>query len=137
MYDVLTNLISVNQHGFMKNRSTVTNLLEYASFVLNSIEEGWQVDSVHTDFSKAFDRVRHQLLLEEMSVGIKHARSLWLRSYFDRENSKIRNRRRCFQGYQGDIRCPTAESSRTILSHLVCQHNIDDFRLRPFAILRR
>jgi hypothetical protein len=42
---------------------TVTNLLEYASFVPNSIEEGWQVDSVYTDFSKAFDRVRHQLLL--------------------------------------------------------------------------
>jgi hypothetical protein len=34
----------VNQLGFMKNLSTVTNLLEYASFVLNSIEEGWQVD---------------------------------------------------------------------------------------------
>jgi hypothetical protein len=46
MYDDLKNLISVNQHSFMKNRSTVTNLLAYASFVLNSIEEGWQVDSV-------------------------------------------------------------------------------------------
>jgi hypothetical protein len=44
MYDDLKNLISVNQLGFMKNLSTVTNLLEYASFVLNSIEEGWQVD---------------------------------------------------------------------------------------------
>jgi hypothetical protein len=63
MYEDLKNLISVNQHGFMKNRSTVTNLLEYASFVLNSIEEGWQVDFVNRDFSKAFDRVRHQLLL--------------------------------------------------------------------------
>jgi hypothetical protein len=46
------------EHGFMKNRSTVTNLLEYASFVLNSIEEGWQVDFVYTDYSKAFDEVR-------------------------------------------------------------------------------
>jgi hypothetical protein len=70
MYDDLKNLISVNQHGLMKNRSTVKNFLEYAFFVLNSIEEGWQVDSVYTDFSKAFDRVRLQLLLEEMSVGI-------------------------------------------------------------------
>jgi hypothetical protein len=41
--------------------------------VLNSIEEGWQVDSVYTDFSKAFDRVRHQLLLEKMSLGIETA----------------------------------------------------------------
>jgi hypothetical protein len=41
MYDDLKNLIFLNQHGFMKNRSTVTILLEYASFVLISIEEGW------------------------------------------------------------------------------------------------
>jgi hypothetical protein len=51
MYNDLKNLISVNQHGFMKNRSTVAKLLEYAFFVLNSIDEGWQ----------GFDRVRHQL----------------------------------------------------------------------------
>jgi hypothetical protein len=74
MYEDLKNLISVNQHGFMKIRSTVTNLLEYASFVLNTIEEGWQVDSVHTEFSKAFDRVCHQLLLEKMSVRIEPTR---------------------------------------------------------------
>jgi hypothetical protein len=39
----------------------------YASFVLNSIKDGNQVDSIYMDFSKAFDRVRHQLLLNEMA----------------------------------------------------------------------
>jgi hypothetical protein len=39
--DDLQNLISVNEHGFMKNRSTtVTNLLEYASFVLEEMSAG-------------------------------------------------------------------------------------------------
>jgi hypothetical protein len=57
-------------------RSTITNLLECASFVLNSIEDGNQVDSIYTDFSKTFDRVRHQLLLNEMSVGIEPARCM-------------------------------------------------------------
>jgi hypothetical protein len=52
--------------------------LEYASFVLNSIEDGIQVNYIYTDFSKAFDRVRHQLLLNEMSVGIEPARCMWL-----------------------------------------------------------
>jgi hypothetical protein len=60
----------------MKNQSTVTKLLKYASFVLNSIEEELQVDLVYTDFSKAFDRVCHQLLLEKMSVGIEPTRYL-------------------------------------------------------------
>jgi hypothetical protein len=61
MYNDLKNLMSINQHGFMKNRSTITKLFEYASFVLNSIEDGNQVDSIYTDFSKAYDRARHQL----------------------------------------------------------------------------
>jgi hypothetical protein len=80
MYNDLKNLMSINPQGFMKNQSTITNLLEYASFVLNSIEDGDQVDSIYTDFSKAFvrHRVRHQLLLNEMSVGIEPARCMWL-----------------------------------------------------------
>jgi hypothetical protein len=48
------------------------------------------VDSIYTDFSKAFDRVRHQLLLEEMSVGIEPARCLWLRSYLTGRIQRIR-----------------------------------------------
>jgi hypothetical protein len=44
------------QHGFVKDRSTVSNLLlEYSSFVLKSIEDGCQEDSIYTDFFKAFD----------------------------------------------------------------------------------
>jgi hypothetical protein len=65
-------------------------VLEYASFVLNSIEEGWQVDSVYMDFLKAFDRVRHQLLLEEMSMDIEPARCLWLRSYLTGRIQRMR-----------------------------------------------
>jgi hypothetical protein len=38
MFDDLKNLVSVNQHGFMKNRSTVTVMFEVV-LVLNSIEE--------------------------------------------------------------------------------------------------
>jgi hypothetical protein len=54
MYNNLKNLMSINQHGFMKSRSTITNLLKYAYFVLNSIEDGNQVDFIDTDFSKDF-----------------------------------------------------------------------------------
>jgi hypothetical protein len=89
MYNDLKNLMSINQHGFMKNRSMITNLLEYASFVLISVEDGNQFDSFYTDFSKAFDRVRHQLLLDEMSVGIKiHVAGI----LFVMENRENKNR---------------------------------------------
>jgi hypothetical protein len=39
---------------------------------------------------------------------------------FDREDSKDKNRRLCFQGYQADIGCLTGGSSRTIVFYLVC-----------------
>jgi hypothetical protein len=58
--------------------------------VLNSIEDGNQVDSIYMDFSKACDRVRQQLLLNEVSVGIKPARCIWLRSYLSGRFQKIR-----------------------------------------------
>jgi hypothetical protein len=58
--------------------------------------------------------VGHQLLLEEMSVGIETARCLSLRSYLPGRIQKIKKRRRCF-------------SSRTIVFHLVYQQNIGDF----------
>jgi hypothetical protein len=46
MYNVLKDLISINQHSFMKNRSTITKLLEYAYFVLNLIVDANQIPSI-------------------------------------------------------------------------------------------
>jgi hypothetical protein len=47
------------------------NLLEYSSFVLKSIEDGCQVDSIYTDFSQTFDKVQHDLLLVKMSTDVE------------------------------------------------------------------
>jgi hypothetical protein len=55
--------ISDEQHAFVGGRSTVISLVEFSNFVLSEMEDGLQVDAVYTDFSKAFDRVNHGLLL--------------------------------------------------------------------------
>jgi hypothetical protein len=57
------------QHGFVKGRSTVLNLLVYSFFVLNPIEDGCQEDAMYTDFINAFDKVSHRLLLYKLSTG--------------------------------------------------------------------
>jgi len=46
-----------NQHGFFPGRSVLTNLCDFVSKTLNWMENGFQVDVIYTDFSKAFDRV--------------------------------------------------------------------------------
>jgi hypothetical protein len=40
MYEELKNLISEDQHSFVKGRSTVLNLVDYSFFVLNAVEDG-------------------------------------------------------------------------------------------------
>jgi hypothetical protein len=90
------------------------------------------VDSVYTDFSKVFDRVRRQLLLEAMSVGIEPARCL--RSYLTQGEFK---RIRIGGIGIGDIGSPTGVSSRTIVFYLVCQQNIADFRPSRCVALRQ
>lgn len=63
MYDHVKNAISPRQHGFIKGRSTVTNLMCITQYISESIDLGFQTDVIYTDFSKAFDRLNHKILL--------------------------------------------------------------------------
>ena len=63
----LTSFLCVEQHGFVTKRSTTTNLAVYHSFVSRALDEGLQVDTVYTDFQKAFDTVDHSVLLQKLS----------------------------------------------------------------------
>jgi hypothetical protein len=76
-FSVKSSIMSA-QHGFFKGRSTVKNLIEFTSYVLNCMENGVQVDAMYTDFSKAFDKVSHRLLAK-LGFGSFLA---WIRSYF-------------------------------------------------------
>jgi hypothetical protein len=57
--DRITPVISDAQHGFVKGRSTVSNLFQFKNGVTGEIVDEWKIDGVYTDFSKAFDRVLH------------------------------------------------------------------------------
>lgn len=78
----LSSRISSSQHGFMKGRSTSTNLLVFTSFAIDVIESGSQLDVVYTDFQKAFDRVSHKLLLKKLNdIGVDSFLLGWIQSY--------------------------------------------------------
>jgi hypothetical protein len=64
-------VISQNQHGFMPLRSTVTNLSYFAQDVVEALDKNVQVDTVYTDFAKAFDKVDHGILVKKLhSFGL-------------------------------------------------------------------
>lgn len=78
----LRGKLSRKQHGFLKGRSTSTNLMEFVSYTLNVIESKSQVDAVYTDIRKAFDQVRHGCLLQKLSeLGFHQCMLDWIESY--------------------------------------------------------
>lgn len=82
IYPFFHNYIISEQHGFVKQKSTMTNLAIYTNFLFHSIDKGVQVDSVYTDFQKAFDRVDHEILLNKIAFnGIRGNLLRWFCSY--------------------------------------------------------
>lgn len=68
----LKGVVSISQHGFIKGRSTSSNLLAFTSRAIDVIESGLRLDDVYTDFSKAFDDiVRHSILIKKLAeIGV-------------------------------------------------------------------
>jgi hypothetical protein len=60
--------ISESQHGFVSLRSTITNLVCITDYITNALDNNTQVDVIYTDFSKAFDKLNHNILLSKLSA---------------------------------------------------------------------
>jgi hypothetical protein len=70
------------QHGFVKFKSTCTNLTLFIETIVEALDGGKEVDVIYTDLSKAFDRVPHNILLTKLAAyGIFGSLLSWLRSY--------------------------------------------------------
>ena len=52
-------LINTSQHGFLKARSCLTNLLCLFEEITKWVEDGSLVDVIYLDFKKAFDTKFH------------------------------------------------------------------------------
>lgn len=91
IYPILSPIIIDQQHGFLKKKSTETNLCEFVHNVATSMDKGYQVDAVYTDFSKAFDKISHDLLICKLGeVGIHGDLLRWLESYLrDRSQAVV------------------------------------------------
>ena len=88
------NLLSPNQHGFRKNKSTLSNLVDTYDYVTTQLEMKNSVDIIYLDFEKAFDKVDKILLINKLlSMKIPSYLILWIDRFLtDRtQYVKIRN----------------------------------------------
>ena len=65
---VIYKLLNLSQHGFLKTRSCLTNMLCFFEEITKRIDEGSPVDIIYLDFQKAFDKVPHQRLLLKLKA---------------------------------------------------------------------
>ena len=84
-------LYSECQHGFRKNRSCVTQLLEVYDKLTEMIDDGKSVDIIYLDFKKAFDSIPHERLLQKMAgYGITGKTQDWVRNFLGNRKQRVR-----------------------------------------------
>lgn len=83
-------LIGKSQHGFLRGKSCLTNLLEFFFYVLKEHDKSRAVDIVYLDFKKAFDKVPHErLLMKVEALGIGGSVLQWIRSWLTNRRQRV------------------------------------------------
>jgi ribonucleases P/MRP protein subunit RPP40 len=83
-------LIHSTQHGFMKNRSCLTNLLEFLEYICSFVDKGQPIDVIYLDFQKAFDKVPHRRLISKLhAVGIEGQVAVWIENWLANREQRV------------------------------------------------
>ena len=83
--------ISDRQHGFRKEYSCKTQLLGLERELAEVLDEGGRVDNVFIDFSKAFDKVNHALLMEKLRIALDNREMVnWVGDFLRNRVQKVK-----------------------------------------------
>lgn len=79
------------QHGFRKQRSTETALVDLLQYVYDNIDRGKYVAAIFFDLARAFDCVNSDVLCDKLqAVGIRGIPLKWIKSYLSERKMRVR-----------------------------------------------
>ena len=84
------NRMDERQHGARGGRSTLSQLLEHHYEIIKIMERGENADVIYSDFSKAFQKVDHGLLLHKIrALGIKGKLLRWISNFLRQRKQRV------------------------------------------------
>ena len=84
------NLISSSQHGFRRGHSCLSELLDHYNELIDNLGAIQDSDVIYLDFSKAFDKVDHDLLIKKLQrYGITGKLLRWIKSFIFNRKQKV------------------------------------------------
>jgi retron-type reverse transcriptase len=87
-----SDLLSDNQHGYRKRRSTQSAILQVTNSVRRNGDAKKYTGMIFVDFQKAFDCLNHSLLLKKLEkFGVTNNNLKWYQSYFTERHIAVRN----------------------------------------------
>lgn len=85
IYNLANDSISEFQHGFRSCHSVESNLVSFISEISNVLDKCSQIDTIYTDFSNAFDKVNHTVLISKLEAfGMDGSLLSWFKSYLSK-----------------------------------------------------
>ncbi|PKU37473.1 rna-directed dna polymerase from mobile element jockey-like [Limosa lapponica baueri] len=82
--------IRPSQHGFMKGRSCLTNLISFYDKMTRLLGQGRVVDIVYLDFQKTFDTVPHRILMEKLAAHcLDECTICWIKHWLDGRSQRV------------------------------------------------
>jgi len=82
--------LHASQHGFQRAQSCTSQLLEFLKDITLSLDQELCVDVIYIDFSKAFDKVNHTLLLTKLKLrNIPEPLTVWIASFLSDRRQRV------------------------------------------------
>ena len=84
---ILNNLLNEEQFAYQKGKSAEQILMNFTDLIYKKLEENQKVLVVFIDFSKAFDTLTKEIILQRLkSIGVEGAALRWFEDYLSNRN---------------------------------------------------